>query len=345
VLGRRRGAVPARRRLAANVALALTGLLLPLAAAEGFFLLWVDTTDGALATLTSRRWAGRHLPQPLRWDTFRGRLLPSLEAINRPATVFVAAVGDSITYGQGIKRDRDLYPAVLERELRAAGIAADVFNISRVGWNTTKELAELHRHFDGGQSFDVVVLGFCLNDIGDVVTAPPEFSAALGRLRTPPALLAPLVERSFVASFLYARAVSLTSPVLARTWDTIAAAYRQPETFGRLAAQLEQIKGLVDAHGAALIVLTFPDTSGPWERYPYRDVHAQLAQFWGRLGATHVDLLPLFERRRPEELQVGLLDSHPNELAHRLAAGAAADALLGLLGRARPTMAKAPGAP
>lgn len=51
---------------------------------------------------------------------------------------------------------------------------------------------------------------------------------------------------------------------------------------------------------------------------------------------THVDLLPAFERHPARSLQVGILDAHPNELAHRLAAAEIAPALSKLVGTLPP---------
>ena len=62
----------------------------------------------------------RHLAD-YRPDSYRGRLTASDESATRP-TLFVAVVGDSITFGQGIERVEDLYPSIMERELRAAGV-------------------------------------------------------------------------------------------------------------------------------------------------------------------------------------------------------------------------------
>jgi hypothetical protein len=138
-----------------------------------------------------------------------------------------------------------------------------------------------------------------------------------------------------VASVLYIQYVELTSPVLRRAQVELAESYRSPALFQSFALQLGAFKQLTDASGAALIALTFPDTGSRWEQYPYREVHRQLDDLWKRLGATHVDLLPVFERHRPDTLHVGLLDAHPNELAHRLAAREVADAVARRLGRPR----------
>lgn len=71
------------------------------------------------------------------------------------------------------------------------------------------------------------------------------------------------------------------------------------------------------------IVAVFPLFGNPIdERYPFAEVHARVAQAAAESGARVVDLLPSYRGLRPEVLVVnGPLDEHPNEIAHRIAAG------------------------
>lgn len=315
-----------RSRLA-NAAVVLAALLTPLVVAEGWFLFFVDTTDHALATLTSRRWLERHASAP---GGFRGRPFRSEESLSRGGPA-IAVVGDSIAFGQGVANDQDLYSSILESELRARGAVTDVINISGPGWNLPEETAALDRHYEAGHTFDIVVLGFCLNDMGTFVKAAPGFREAIARLGAPPAPIALLVENAFVASYLYFRYAYRTSPAIKESWDKVAAAYQSPAAFLSLTRGLEAFKRRVESHGGRLVVLTFPDTSGPWERYRYRDFHRKLGEYWEWAGVTHIDLLPVFERHDPGSLQVGFMDTHPNALAHRLAAAELTGALAGIL--------------
>jgi lysophospholipase L1-like esterase len=267
-------------------------------------------------TLTSKRWEARHYPQPL--GTYRGREPWSPDAPGRSG-VSIAVVGDSITAGQGIERETDLYSSILERGLRARGIDAAVYNISSPSWDTDKELAAFDLVSQHGRRFDLVILGYCLNDIATFVTPTPEFLRVRSLLETPPPALAPLTRRSFVASYLYNRYVMLTSPALKQTEGAIVDAYRDPEIFVEHARQLHEFRELTRWYGARLIVLTFPHCVVPWERYPVRDVHRRLDDFWKGLGVPNLDLLASFERHPVRDLQASALDTHPNELAHRLA--------------------------
>jgi hypothetical protein len=306
-----------RRTRATNAVLATLSLLAAFIVAEGSLHFFLDVSDSSMSTLTSRRWVDRHLPRP--YGVARGRQPGRDWTVPGPAFP-VAVVGDSLTFGQGIERDEDLYPAILERELRARGLDAGVYNLSFLGWNTLEETKVLQKAFERGNRIKVVVLGYCLNDIGSLVPVSDKYTVELGKLTHPPPSLAPFVRRSFVASFLYNRYRMFASTDLQKTWESLPAAYRTPALFKAHADELKILKRMTSSYGANLVVLTFPVVNIPWERYPYRDIHAQLDAFWKSLDVENLDLLPALERHPVETLQASFLDSHPNELVHRLAA-------------------------
>ena len=56
--------------------------------------------------------------------------------------------------------------------------------------------------------------------------------------------------------------------------------------------------------------------------YPFEEAHARIAHAAAEAGARVVDLLPAYRGLRWDVLVVnGADDEHPNEIAHRLAAG------------------------
>jgi hypothetical protein len=70
------------------------------------------------------------------------------------------------------------------------------------------------------------------------------------------------------------------------------------------------------------VVMIFPLFADPLdERYPFADIHAQVAQAAREAGAEVIDLLPAYRDLRSSLLVVdGANDEHPNEIAHRIAA-------------------------
>jgi hypothetical protein len=51
-------------------------------------------------------------------------------------------------------------------------------------------------------------------------------------------------------------------------------------------------------------------------------VHEQLGRFWRELQVPHLDLLPVYQGLKPQQLVANRFDPHPNEFAHKLAAEA-----------------------
>lgn len=305
------------RTAAIRIVLVVLSLLAAFVFAEGYFFFFVDVTDGTLLQLVSYRWRVRHLPQPP--GTYRGRPLPE-PGTDAGQRYVVAVVGDSVTYGQGIERAEDLYPSILEKKLRESGLDATVYNISYMGWNTFEEWNALQETKFLVPRFDVVILGYCLNDIDLHVRYSEDFWAAMKRLTTPPALLRPLVRRSFAASWLYNKYVLLTAPALNEGSRNQYEAYRNPEAFAGQRLDLLKFKGLVETLKARLFVAVLPDCTVPWDAYPNRDIHRQLSDFWKTVDVPAVDLLEDFQHYPYRELHVSRMDAHPNAIAHRIAA-------------------------
>jgi lysophospholipase L1-like esterase len=87
-------------------------------------------------------------------------------ALAAPGRTRIVALGDSVTFGNDLAY-AETWPAVLERELRATGLAVDVLDLGLGGYDTAQEVATLE---DLGLAFRPahVVLGFCVNDVGVV---------------------------------------------------------------------------------------------------------------------------------------------------------------------------------
>ena len=71
------------------------------------------------------------------------------------------------------------------------------------------------------------------------------------------------------------------------------------------------------------VVAIFPLFGNPLDdSYPFAEAHAKVAQAAAEAGARVVDLLPAYRGLRWDLLVVnGADDEHPNEIAHRIAAG------------------------
>lgn len=292
-------------------------------AGEAWFTFAHDTTDGAMVLLTSKRWMLRHW-RPNRLG-FRGKE-PPIPAGPRGEGLEIALLGDSFTFGQGIRRAEDRFGEVLEGILRREGRPATVYNLGRMGWNIRDEVTALGDLLARGARFDLVVLAFVPNDHFGQQELPPGYQAAVERARNPPGWIAPALDHSFFLSFLYHRITLIGNPEL-QGYDRMAGdLFQRREIRERFQGVAQELIELCRLGGARLAVVTFPLTIRPWEEYPLRGMHRSLARMWRLLGVPHLDLLPAWSAHPLSDLAVGPYDTHPNELANRLAAEAIAGA-------------------
>jgi hypothetical protein len=77
-------------------------------------------------------------------------------------------------------------------------------------------------------------------------------------------------------------------------------------------------------HGVPWVVAIFPLFGNPLdESYPFAEIHQKVSSAASAAGASVVDLLAVYRGLRWDLLVVdGVDDEHPNEIAHRIAAGA-----------------------
>lgn len=85
-----------------------------------------------------------------------------------PGTLRIAAIGDSLTFGNGVVLEAT-YPKVLERRLAeqgaARGLAIEVLNLGIAGYDAA-EAAYFLEGIGLEHDPDLVVLGYCINDAG-----------------------------------------------------------------------------------------------------------------------------------------------------------------------------------
>lgn len=124
----------------------------------------MDTTDSIGFTKLSERWVLRH------WHTngagFRDNIecFPTIQHGKRRVTF----VGDSFTAGHGIKN----VDARFANRLRALHPDWEVHLLANVGLDTGGEIVLLEKALSRDYQFDEVVLVYCLNDVGDLLSEP-----------------------------------------------------------------------------------------------------------------------------------------------------------------------------
>lgn len=191
-----------------------------------------------------------------------------------PGLVRILAVGDSITFGYGVRME-DTYEKVLERLLNPTGTAQskyEVLNGGTLGGSLSDYLHFLHEKAEVLQP-DVVLIGLCMNDIlvyKDVLYAPPAATVlavkAKARTRLPVRQLNYfLLRHSQLYVLLYSglKALFYRTGLLDMARDQSLVALEPPslhqaEAWQSSLAMLARVSDFCQTRGYRLIVVAFP---------------------------------------------------------------------------------------
>jgi hypothetical protein len=243
-------------------------------------------------------------------------------------TVRIVFLGDSFTFGEGV-RDDDTYPArtaaLLEQEHPSGSPRFEAYNLGVGAYNTTQELSLLE-HVGFELLPDCVVVGYVLND-----AEPPMFEV---NLRTksfertghagPEGFGDPLPPDRLLYRLRTARLVWQLAANNDRS-RRIVAHYRALYEDGSPGWQesrraLRQIIARCREAGVTCYVVLFPILYEMGDAYPFRAIHEKIRAELEGLDATLIDLFPRLKGQRDESLWVHPADQHPNEQVQRIAA-------------------------
>jgi lysophospholipase L1-like esterase len=240
-----------------------------------------------------------------------------------PGTYRILVLGDSIAAGLRVDDDRLIFPALLEKGLRARGVPAEVMNFAVSGYNTLQEVETLkHKGLDYHP--DLVLLAYCLNDRervdGGLMRTLLERERGSGSRFVDAARVSPVLAKSALYRFLRYRVFATPSPVAE---DDLLDRDTVPE-------ELDELSYLARAHGFQVLVAVFPrfDALVP---YPFGAEHAFIRRQARVHGFASVDLLPAFQKCALEGRENVAFDNlHPTVYGHACAAAAIEEAIAGL---------------
>jgi lysophospholipase L1-like esterase len=250
-------------------------------------------------------------------ETAEGYRLPDkisyVENNNEKYNHFILGIGDSFTYGQGVKYE-DLYLTRLERLLDKDNRKIKVENRGLDGADINK-IFEVYLFESSKRSYPLVIYGFMLNDFGlfgahkiigsdfvDINNGGNRWNAWRSNLASVN-LIAYVMERR-----------RLHNHTMKAYLDAFKGEY------ARLGFKtLGQLNQGIKSKGGTLVITLFPLIYN-FKNHPFREIHDKISRFCIQENIPFLDLLPAFSEYRPEELWVNPTDYHPNEIAHRIAA-------------------------
>ncbi len=239
----------------------------------------------------------------------------------------VAVVGDSFTVGES-NHQYDAYPARLERllNLNAGQRPAAVWVWANAGASTRAQLRHVQAIADWEP--DVFILGIFLNDT-EIQTDEKMRAVREAILpRVPEGWQRAILRRSALLGWMYQRLENRRSAQA--TIDYYNYIYH-PE-YGGYQAFVEAIgvfRRMSELVDAEFLPVIFPGLAATGDAYPLDFVHEAIHDVLDAEGLDYLDLREAFRHTLPVRMSaVPVLDPHPSEIAHRIAADAIFERLL-----------------
>lgn len=273
---------------------------------------------------------------------FRGR---EFRSAKDSLTVRLAFLGDSFTFGEGVK-DSDTYSeqtASLCNDKKALARKVESYNFGVGGYNTEQELLLLEKTVLPLNP-DAVIVGYNLNDAESklfyadyfhkkVLRRPLEpFVSETGPdVRPPRAGIFAL--RTFQLIWKWLRKQETTERTIAY-YDSLYS--NANPNWDKTKESLDEIIHQCERNKLHCVVLCFPVLFELDGDYPLTHIHALIRN---EVTSHHseyvhfVDLLPFLAGRRDRDLWVHPADHHPNETVHRIVAQVLCDSLQTIMKR------------
>ncbi len=301
-----------RARIVANGLVTVTLLLAVLLAFESYMRYGFKSTTWQASALVTRKWFREAVH--MNSAGFRDR---EFEAAKRPGVRRVVFIGDSYTFGYGVRDPDDRFPDRVRSDLaRTRPGGYEVRNLGSIGASTRTEL----RILTGALAFqrlDHVVIAYSPNDVDDLFPrGENEMSLASAPLE------GVLFEQSFALDFLFSRLRVARSGEAQRYFDALDAVHRDPDAWDSQTLAIRAIAVQCRRAGVRLDVVIFPLFSHWCDAYPFDEWHERAARAWEDTGARTLDLRAAYRGVPADELVVNAYDAHPNERAHAIAADA-----------------------
>lgn len=261
---------------------------------------------------------------------FRG---PEFTTAKLPGRFRILALGDSLTYGEGIKNAEDTYPRILERKLNQ-GVSIrrfEVINLSRCGNNVMHYIESLK---DPGLSLkpDLVMIGFYINDIEDGVGFV-NYDIEDRKTNFPRFQLMPDAVHFYFqrVSFLYHYAsVGMVKMIIGDKYTQYQLSYVNADSkeWARFKVHWKRLLTICTREGIKVFVVILPHNDEFNDAHPFLKVYENVTELSRANHAPVLNLFPFFIGKNPKDLRVGVTDGHPNEIAHRIYADAVYQYLL-----------------
>lgn len=288
---------------------------------ELYYRYFFDVTDNIFQIKTMQRWKDRHVI--INAFGFRNdHFFQDKDA----REVRIAVLGDSYTWGYGLKNQADRWGDLLGQKLSQVcanlGKTVKIYNLAMPGMSTRNE-AELIKEYFKRYKIDAAVIGYYMDDGSSELTArhiQPCYNRIFAYRYNP--LLTQIINNSYAAEYFYIRFYNRF--IIPRFGDecwTLSneKEYQDPELWIRHIKRLQEIVDYTKGHDIPLAFIIIPYLKSLGPNYPATAIHQRLVTFFEENKIPVVDLLPIYSQYKSTDLMVNQFDYHANELGHRLA--------------------------
>lgn len=311
---------------------------------EAYFRYVYDQSDGLGFLKTNQHWLAKHVT----YNNFFYRDNKNYSYSKPPGETLIGIIGDSYTFGWGIKDVNKRFSNLLEEKLRKAGKKVSVYNLGQPGIDTCSEVIAFNKV--KGFPFDIVIWEYTMNDIQP---CGPNGSASTGttfltHLPPKPFPLNIITEKSYFIDYLYWKLSSKHKAIFTALRMADLKQYNNPpvvtlekNNIASFSALLTNgvLKKADEKHPPVIIngsrpvvsiIFPYPSIIGP--HYPAKQADLLVHQWMMQYGITNIiDLLPDLINKKPADIMVNPFDNHPNEYVHTLAAQRLYEVILPLI--------------
>lgn len=276
---------------------------------EAFIRYRHDESDSLGFLRTNGKWFQRHVVYNA--DFYRDK---NFSTEKKKGVFRIGVLGDSITFGYGIKNPEDRFTNVLEKKFRDAGYDVEVYNLGKSGYDTYNELDEspqLEKF-----KFDMYIWQYFLNDAeprqskGGKILADERGQKDLSRI---------LSSHSYFFDYIYWRLSARYDKTFLALRNADMQQYRDKRNLEQHKKDIEDLRKKLTSGDKKVFVIIFPFIS-LLPNYPAGDIHVLVNKIFREQGLETIDLLDDLKGKRAQDLVVGRYDYHPDEGVHRLAA-------------------------
>ncbi|MBI2010521.1 MAG: SGNH/GDSL hydrolase family protein [Candidatus Chisholmbacteria bacterium] len=293
----------------------ITTLVIVFIIGEAYFRYVYDQSDGIGFLLVNQKWHDRHI-------IFNSDFRRDQEFVidKKPNEYRLAVIGDSITFGMGIKNPEDRFSNILETQLNQKYPSVTVYNLGLSGTDTNEQIDDFLGldFFD----FDLVVWQYYFNDINTATTSA-QISKLVGekkRLTYSP-LLRKFFDSSFLADFLYWRFTTTYDHTFRSFIESDLKLYHDPSILDGHKRSIEKFINTLHQRQVPIVVILFPLLYSDDIREFSADEYATMLELFTAFGAdATINFAEALAPYKTEKLKASIFDQHPNEFVHQKAA-------------------------